>query len=775
MIKQLFSLMLSCTLFLVVALPAHAETVPRHVIALYDSRYETRPADTRLHQYMEMPANHLGMNFKYYDINEGLPEVTGKNEIRGVITWFLPETEVPDSENYLKWLASASDDGKKIVILGPRGIGEDFLQKPGSMRLLNRVLHPLGLEDKNHWIELTYRSQLSAVNEQMVGFERPLDGLLPSYQQLVRNRAEARTHLAIHTPGEDPERSELIVTSPHGGLVQEGYLLYTEDENDVRQWYIDPFEFLRLAFDTDGLPKPDTSTLAGRRIFYSHIDGDGWNNITEIEDYREDYMLASEVILKEVLEPYSDFPVTVGIIVSDIDMDCYGYPDSERVAREILALPHVEAGSHTHSHPLHWAFFKDANPSREIPYLTKYPPKPGSSETLLEQLLPTDPINKYWKLPSLAMNDANAAGNNELKGPHRHKGNDLPYHYDTPRSAACAPFNLDREVSGSVEAISKLAPEGKKVRIYQWSGDTSPFEAAIHATRENNIRNINGGDSRFDREFPSYAWVSPLGRQVGQERQIYSSNSNENTYTDLWRDRFYGFRYLTRTILNTETPRRVKPFNVYYHMYSGEKTASLQALKDNLNFARKQELTPVTTSHFAAIADGFYTVRLESLGENRWQVFNRDGLQTLRFDHAVMKQVDFERSKGVLGQRHYQGSLYVSLDPAVPSPIVALKQNPDYFRHAAADRPYLVESRWPVEQLDITDNSFRFHSRGFGEGYMRWQVPEAGLYRIQVKQPDGTVSLQKEMAGPDRLLTLHLEQNALAGLAVRIEHIGNTL
>jgi len=28
------------------------------------------------------------------------------------------------------------------------------------------------------------------------------------------------------------------------------------------------------------VPKPDTTTLAGRRIYYSHIDGDGWKELT---------------------------------------------------------------------------------------------------------------------------------------------------------------------------------------------------------------------------------------------------------------------------------------------------------------------------------------------------------------------------------------------------------------------------------------------------------------------------------------------------------------
>ena len=45
---------------------------------------------------------------------------------------------------------------------------------------------------------------------------------------------------------------------------------------------------------------------------------------------------------------------------------------------------------------------------------------------------------------------------------------------------------------------------------------------------------MNGGDLRFDSEYSSVAYVAPLARTVGREHQIYSVNSNENTYTNGW-------------------------------------------------------------------------------------------------------------------------------------------------------------------------------------------------------------------------------------------------
>ncbi|MCB0376179.1 MAG: hypothetical protein KDD04_09700, partial [Sinomicrobium sp.] len=308
----------------------------------------------------------------------------------------------------------------------------------------------------------------------------------------------------------------------------------------------------------------------------------------------------------------------------------------------------------------------------------------------------------------------------------------------TPRSYACEPFDLNKEMQGMKTLVDSLLPPNKQpMRLVQWSGNTLPFEGAIRAARQAGLYNINGGDSRFDREFASYAWVAPIGQEVGKERQIYSSNSNENTYTELWTDRFYGFRYLQRTVENTESPIRVKPFNIYYHMYSGEKEASLLALTDNYNYARTQELTPVTASRFAYLANGFYTARFIPAGKKRWEIHDRGGLQTIRFDHGETSGVDFARSRGIIGQRHYQNSLYVYLDETVTTPIVALKENISYDSPLIEKRPYLISSRWLIKSLNSEGKHLDFLAWGYGKGAMSWRMPARGVYHIRVSDADG--------------------------------------
>ena len=96
------------------------------------------------------------------------------------------------------------------------------------------------------------------------------------------------------------------------------------------------------------------------------------------------------------------------------------------------------------------------------------------------------------------------------------------------------------------------------------------------------------------------------------------------------------------------------------------------AVLANLALARASRIAPVSTSDFAGIAQGFYAARLYDLGDRRWRVENRGNLQTIRFDKAAFSAVDFKRSRGVLGQNHHQGSLYVALDPTETVPVIAL-------------------------------------------------------------------------------------------------------
>ncbi|MFQ5450078.1 MAG: hypothetical protein ACE5E9_05580 [Nitrospinaceae bacterium] len=729
--------------------------VPRNILAFYDSRENPDIRTTQIHRLAEMPLNYLGLVVTYRDIQDALPRLEEMKKFRGVLTWFEAD-KMPSPGRFIAWAEQVVGHGLRWVILGNLGVNRDGKKQETPMIMVNRYLRMLGLYTDGNWKQFTYDVRLSHKDPRMVEFEHPYSGILAPFQKISRIDKKVSCYLEARWGKKSQSKSDLVVIGPHGALAQSGYFLF--ESGDSQQWYINPFEFFRLAFETEGLPKPDPATLSGRRIYYSHIDGDGWRNRSEIEKYKRGKSLSSEVILKEAIRPYPDLPVTVAPIAADLDPDWYGTPETLALARQFFALPQVEAGSHTYSHPFFWKYFENYNPKKEwLQFVKREEGQHLAVAKRYASFLKPGKGKKPKSPPSL-----------------KSKFDRLPENFEQPRAYADFPFNLDKEISGSVEFINKLLPPGKKVRVLQWSGDTTPFQAAIEKTRKIKIKNINGGDPRLDPEFPSYTWVSPVGAQLPHQLQIYASASNENTYTELWEDRYFGFKHLIKTLVNTESPRRIKPINIYYHMYSGEKMASLNALLGNLNYARSRELAPVTTSHYASIAEGFFSTRFIQEGPRRWRIENRGSLQTLRFDRADSLAVDFEKSRGVIGQRHYQGSLYVSLDEAEVAPVLVLRDHFQGGRFPASPVPYLVQGRWRIWDVKVPDpNQVSFSGQGFGEGEMVWKVPLAGEYQFQLLDDRGEGETLVQTTDTDGLLKVSFSSRALDPVNVTFSRLGD--
>lgn len=636
--------------------------VPRTVLALYDGAQVPSSRFTLIHRTAEMPLNHLGLVVRYHDIQQGLPAVENLPDVRGVLTWFGGDS-MRDPGRYLQWLQQVLASGRRVVMIHHLGFLDDPRGTPTPLAEINRTLGMIGLRFEPGLMTTTYGARYEVANRDVFGFERPLPVVVPPYARLRAAAPDAKVLLRVASEGRLSTTSDLAVVSPRGGWIADGFALFVDNEDDYRQWLVNPFEFFRQALGTDDLPKPDTTTLSGRRMFYSHIDGDGWRNVTLVEPYRTRHVISARVILEQVIRKFPDLPVTVGPIAGDLDPKWHGTPDSLAAARETFLEPQVEAGIHTYSHPLVWGSFA-----------------PGA-----ERDKDREP-------------EASA------------------------RSYHVRPFSLTTEIDQAVAFVDGLLPRGRHVSLVQWSGDTLAFEEAIAHVRMRQLPNINGGDSRFDPDFPSASWVAAIGTGTGHERQIYSSNSNENTYTHNWRDRFFAFGYLPTTIRNTGSPRRLKPFNVYYHTFSGERLSSLNAVVANLTYARSLSLTPVEASRFSRIADGFYAAAFDRTGPRTWTVSDRGALQTIRFDRS-QEGVDFSRSTGVIGQRHEQGSLYVALDETVPTAVVALKSIGAAESEPLEREAYLIDARWRVFELVRERRSIRYRTEGYGAGEFTWKWP----------------------------------------------------
>ena len=466
----------------------------RVVLALYDSVEAKSPRSTIIHAMAEMPLNHLGLVVRYHDIRSGLPTSQSLAGVRGVLTWFGDDI-MPNPRAYLRWVEGLSRRGIPIAVIGSMGAFRDERGATISVAEANPTFERFGWRFDGGWHTTTYGARYLVRDARLIGFERPLPTVVPPYTRVTATSPDARVAVRVAVDGRAGTTSDVIIISGRGAYVASGYAYFADQSGrrNFRQWYLNPFEFFREVFDTDALPKPDTTTISGRRIYYSHVDGDGWRNLTQIEPYRTRYVIAARVVLDEIFRTSSDLPVTVGAVVGDLDPTWQGTHESLAVARDIYSLPQVEAAIHTYSHPLNWRAF-DTKDGRDAK---------------------TDEAN----LPEAS-------------------GTDLALHGDRLRLYDTKPFTLTTEIDDASSFVTRLLPPGRRVAAIQWSGDTRPFERAVAHARLAGLANINGGDTRFDREFPSTAWVAPLGVRVGDELQVFASNSNENTYTDLWRDRF---------------------------------------------------------------------------------------------------------------------------------------------------------------------------------------------------------------------------------------------
>ena len=719
--------------------------VNRTVLALYDGKQEGLPHQTRLHKLAEMPLNHLGYMLDFRDVNGPLPVTEELARYRGVITWFVEPLDNPSA--YVGWLERATATGLRYVMLGEIAPKESDELIPA----INRVLAPLGLVHGGTFIDLTYKSKVVTHDPAIVGFEQKLDKALPGFPLMLRRNAEARAHLVIGTDTAAGRQDAIVVaTSERGGFASQNFTVILEPNTDRLGWVINPFEFFANSLGAERFPIPDVTTVSGRRIYLSQIDGDGWNNLSEVEGYRQ--TLSSEVVARELIEPFPDLPVSVGLIGGDVQVLLGGNPAGAAIARRLYALPQVEVASHTHSHPYNWGFFEKYDRAAEEKLVKNY----RSPDQPVKERITTALARAAGRTVTDQRYDPYVAGSDDL-----------------PRTYLRAPFDLDLEVRGALKLSESLAPKGKRAKLYLWSGDATPFEAAVAASRAAGARNMNGGDSRLDAEYPSVAYVPPLSRPVGRNRQIYAVNSNENTYTNDWTGPFNGQRMLVNTLQNTDRPRRLKGFDLYYHMYSGEKQASLNAVRSLLALARQSDIIPIDASQYAAMADDFFATEIEQTGHFKWAIRNRSNLATVRFDDASQLALDVTESSGVLGTNRHQGALYVSLDPAVALPVVSLRSREaaEAETSSGAGEPLLsfIEGRWQVSGLSKADCVQSLTAQGYGPGDMTFEGKRDRPFRIKLSRHGEILSEEIRWTDANGRLALHFAIDAKQPVELRFE------
>lgn len=614
-----------------------AETeVPRKVLALYaESQIRSGVKDVfylPLHQHAELPLNHLGLAVDYREAVKSLPAPEELKGYRALVTWFTDPFNLPDPRPMCRLMSRAMDAGLRVVVLGNPGV---YVRAGGLTKLpaeCASMLKELGAEFSEGRTVDPLSVSVSYAEKGVLGFERRLDPSASGVVPVVRLSPQSRVMLRLSLSGVG--KSEPVGVTPRGAVALNPFFLYANYDVDPAQfrWILDPFAFFEAAFGLEGLPRPDVTTLNGRRVYMSHIDGDAFFNRSEVD--RRQY--SGEVFYRDFLLRHSSSPFTVSYVMGYYDLSVFGDPATMDLSRDIMNLPNVEPASHGYAHPLVWR----------------------TGEVAL-------------KVPRYTMDSR-------------------------------------REIEGSSHMLNAMfLPAAKHTRFFLWTGDCVPGESDLALVRDAGMIEMNGGGGRFDKEFPSYAYLFGLSRQVGGLRQTYAPAFNENEFTGLWSERFYGYRDAVETFKNTGAPRRVKPVDVYIHFYSAEKYAAVKSLRGVYDWALAQPYIPVWASRYVDSVRDFYAMRIVRTGPRSFHALGGPMMRTLRFD-ATREVPDLAASKGVIGWRHELGSLYVFLDESAQrSVVLAPRPGPGYA---------LKEANFEVRRWRTDGDRLRFDRQGWWEG-----------------------------------------------------------
>lgn len=650
---------------------------PRTILALFDSTESLNPRSDRnlIHKGAEMVLNHLGLKVVYHDINLGLPN-KDLAEVLGILMWF-EDDKAANSAQYVQWLIDRLKEGKKIVLFGTFGFMNDEEGKELPRKLLEHFFEEYGVDLNATYEDNPLLFDLDYVDAEMMNFERDLEGELEVFPGALATDPNVKVLLRL-VMADKSAYSEPIFISPRGAIALDPYVVYYEYVSDRFLWRINPFLFFEEAFGVSGEPRFDTTTLWGRRILYVHIDGDGIRNIS-MEDGQTP---AGEIIRDQLLKKYS-FPTAVSFITADIDQQIFGSEKILELAQSMLKLPNTELGVHAFSHPFDW--------ERQI---TAYE-IPGYSRAMN--------VLRDAELLKTIKSDVYADG-------------------------AIVTQNKDQylweETAGAIQFSEQfIALPQKRVTLYQWSGNCLPPAQAIDHVDQLGIMNINGGDSRLDPLWPSYSSLAPLIRQVDGRIQYYSSMANENIYTHNWTGPFDGFTNLLDTFQQTEVPgiidgkaRRVKPLNIYYHFYSGERQIALYALKTIYQYVDHLDKIAIFPSDFVSIVQGYLSAEWSRRDDGSYHFSNYQNLRTVRFDREA-RFPDMEKSVGIAGFTRWEDALYIHL---LAGEAVL------YWTDSKPDTPYVDYSEAILSDLSLTKDEIVFDAELFDTSTLQFAGFTAG-------------------------------------------------
>lgn len=677
----------------------------RTIIAIVNDNKGADIRSTRVHRYLELPLNHFGYRVSYYNPDAIESGISIPEDVAGIVSWF--DASDVSSSRMTRWRLNAETPcgyRPRQIVLGHPGLG--FGEDEAASALFARI----GLQQLGSERAIGHLSQVATADPAMVNYETDFMVGMGAYPYL-KAAADAQSYLSV-LPNPAADSLDLVVVGPEGGYVHGDALLADDPRLGTPLWVLNPFAFLAAALDKEPHPIPDITTRNGRRIFFSTVSPEGWLEPEPSRFFGQNVGIAGELLLGSLVAPYPDLPVTVSVVHGDFDRAVAG-PMAERgrnAALAIYALPQVEAATSGHDLVYDWGLFDRTGTATA--HSTAFP-----APRLLSGLLAR-------KTPAL-----NAAAGRKYQ--------------------AAAP-DLTREISDALGAMPGLLPEGKPVQSFLWIRNSTPSPEALDQAASVGAVSLGGGWQPVNPAFPVLSGQAPFSARVGDQLQVYDALGDDAAYTGNWIGDLTGFHALERTLDRTETPRRLTPFQLSYSARSALHFSTRSAVQRHLNLARSGEFAPLRASDYVSIVQGFDTVRFEPRGALSWRVYDRGGLQTLRFDDAAGLSLDMAASLGVLGATRKDATLYISLDPVYLDPLVSLVEDarPSGLRPADG-APAIADSNLALSGFYRDGCATAITATGFGPGYID-AVTSPGAH-VEAALPDGQQTLTVAPDGTFRL------------------------
>jgi hypothetical protein len=550
-----------------------AASISRQVLIVFGAdpaqtgRRQLWAPDTLTALHLQSAMEWMGLQAQFHEIQRPLPDAkTMPESYAGVIIDGSLSIAANSEDRFVDWLSALIAQHTPVLFFGDLPVDETQPRK--------RLFALLGLQGSGLNISEIKDLRLTLSATPITKGEMPITATARGMMDLQAPAAATPLVTVAGKDATDAEHSfDAAFLAPWGGMVFSPYLFRQFSDTQIRQ-LIDPFALIQAALRPPVFPVPDATTRDGQRMLFSHIDGDGFTSVSKIAVDS----LCGEIIRDRVLSRY-DMPITVSLIEAEVrglglSQEAPNVSRYEKAARSIFALPNVQVASHTYTHPFIWI----AGDDDEMPLNRK------------ARFMDLKPEVSYPKL------------------------------------------DPEREIKGSVQYINEtLAPKDKPAELLLWSGNCRPGPEMLAQVRALGLEQMNGGNTIISKRWPGRSGIAPQFTQMGDELQVYAPNQNEMYYTDNWQARFLGgYAKVIETFTMTEQPRRVKPVNIYYHFYSGERGDALAALLKVYDWALAQPLHAVTALDYVKTVRDARDTRIELLSPTSWCIRNAGHCRSLR-------------------------------------------------------------------------------------------------------------------------------------------------